>query len=59
MNNKEGISELGGFSIHFINELLVLFLSDLSLEFESGSELIASDAEVNWEELPLADVGSS
>ena len=59
MNNKEAHSELGGLSIHFINELLVLLLCDFSLEFEGGSELSAIDTEVNWEEFPLADICSS
>lgn len=59
MNNKEAGSELCGLSIHFINELLVLLLGDLPLEFEGGSELSAIDTEVDWEEFPLADVGSS
>ena len=59
MNNKEAGSELGGLSIHFINELLVLLLGDLPLEFEGGSELSAIDTEVDWEEFPLADVSSS
>lgn len=59
MNNKEAHSELGGFSIHFINELLILLLGYLSLELEGRSELSAIDTEVNWEEFPLADVCSS
>ena len=51
-------SELG-LRIHFVNKLLILLLSDLSLEFESRSKFASVDAEVNWEELPLANVGCS
>ncbi len=45
-----------GLGVHFIDEVLILFLSDLSLEFQCGSEFTAVNAEVDWEKFPFSNV---
>lgn len=48
-----------GFRIHLINESLILLLSDLSFEFESGGKFTTWNTEINWNQLELSHMSCS